>query len=1130
LRRFRPGRSAVVTQILSAILIGLFLGFADTSSAQRRGRGPGGPAGEAGAGAAEGLTLRSIGPAVTSGRIIAFAVDPKDPTHYFVAAASGGVWKTRNAGTSFTPVFDNEGSYSIGAIAMDSKNPNVVWVGTGECNAQRSVGYGDGVYRSDDDGKTWRDVGLKASEHIGRIAIDPRDSNIVYVAAQGPLWGPGGDRGLYKTTDGGKSWKKSLNISENTGVTDVVVDPRNPDTVYAAAWQRRRHVFTYIGGGPESGIHKSTDGGTTWTRLRGGLPGGDMGRIGLAISPADPDYLYATVEAEGGGIYRSTDYGASWEKRGDTLAQGMYYGQIVCDPKDPERVYIPSVTTMVSEDGGRTATMLGESKKHVDNHALWIDPNNTRHLLEGSDGGAYESFDRGATWVFKSNLPLAQFYRIAADNSKPFYYVYGGTQDNNSVGGPSRTKSSTGITNGDWFVTAGGDGFHQQVDPKDPNTVYSESQDGGLVRFDRKTGLRVGIVPVSGKGEPPHKFYWDAPLVISPHSHKRLHFGGNILFRSDDRGDSWRAVSPDLTRKIDRNALKVMGKVQGLTAIERGQSTSFYGNIISLSESPKKEGLIWAGTDDGLIQVTEDGGKTWRKIEKVEGVPENTYVGRLLASQQDPNAVYALFDNHKNADFLPYVMKSADLGKTWTSIVGDLPKNGPALSIAEDHINPSLLFVGTEFGLFYTTDGGKKWSRLRGGLPTIPVRDLVIQKRDNDLVVGTFGRGIYIVDDYSPLRQKVVTTGTAVHRIPVGEPIPKPEMAEPELGAELYPVRSVTAYVQTSTGTGVQGETFYAASNPPYGAVITYSLKEGLKTLKQKREDAEKEAEKKGAPLPFPTVEQLRAEAAEDPPALILTVADSEGNVVRRLTGPAAAGTHRVTWDLRGPPITVAAPAPTGAGARGGRGGGGGFGGGGGGFAVMPGEYKVSLAKRVNEAVTVMQDASFRVMAEGEGGLKTGERAALADYRRKVGRLQVAVTGAAEVIDTLNARLSLIKQGIQDTPGGPPRLRGDAIAIERKLRDIDLSLRGDDTSSTLVQPSPMTVTRRISDLSFSQLTSPLPPTQTRVDSYKIAAEEFAPLLARLRVIVQQDVPRLEKELDAAGVPHTPGRLPIWKPE
>ncbi len=1060
------------------------------------------------------LELRPLGPAATSGRVIAFAVNPKDPSHYFVAAASGGVWKTTNAGTTFTPVFDNEGSYSIGAVALDPKNPNVVWVGTGELNAQRSVGYGDGIYRSDDGGRSWRNLGLKASGHIARIVIDPRNSDVVYAAAQGPLWSAGGDRGLYKSTDGGKNWKLALAISDDTGVTDLVLDPRNPEVLYAAAWQRRRHVFTYVGGGPESGIHRSTDGGATWTRLRGGLPRGDLGRIGLAISPADPDLLYATVEASDGasGTYRSSDGGTTWEKRGDFTAQGMYYGQIVADPEDPERIYLLSVTNMVSDDGGRTGQPLGDRNKHVDNHALWINPANPRHYLAGCDGGVYESFDRGATWLFKPNLPLAQFYRVAVDNSWPFYFVYGGTQDNNSLGGPSRTRSPNGIANEDWFVTLGGDGFHQQVDPKDPNTVYSVMQDGGLYRFDRRTGARVGIQPVEGRGEAPHRWYWDSPLLISPHSNTRLYFGGNLLFRSDDRGDSWRAISPDLTRQIDRNQLKVFGKVQRLDAVARGQSTSFYGNLIALTESPLKEGQTYVGTDDGLIQVTEDGGRNWRKIEHVPGVPERTYVGRLLASQHDTDTVYALFDNHKNGDFKPYAMKSADRGRTWTSIAGNLPENGPALSIAEDHGKPGLLFLGTEFGLYYTVNGGGSWTRLRNGLPTIAVRDLAIQKRECDLVVATFGRGFYVLDDYTPLRH-------------VSE-----EMSARE-GA-LFPVRDALAYVQSARGPGSQGETHYTAPNPPFGATFTYHLKESLKTLRQRRQEAEQDAERKGEPPPFPSAEQLRAEAAEDPPAILLTVSDADGNVVRRLTAPATAGLHRITWDLRGAPLMVSAPpsgeAAGGRGPRGGRGGRG-AGGGGGGFPVMPGQHRVTLAKRVNGTLTELAPAvSFTVTSENEGELSAAGRKAVAEYRRKVARLQQAVQGTTEAVDSLTNRLALIRQAVQEAPRATPALRQEVLALEARLREIDRALRGDNVAAQRVEPRPPTITSRVFDLSAGQIAVPLSPTRTRQESYQVAAAEFGEALAKLRALVKEDLPKLDRQLDAAGVPPTPGRLPEWE--
>jgi photosystem II stability/assembly factor-like uncharacterized protein len=1055
-----------------------------------------------------GIGLRGIGPAVTSGRVIAFAVDPADPTLYYVAVASGGVWKTANSGTTWTPVFDNEGSYSIGAIVLDPKNPNIVWVGTGELNAQRSVGYGDGVYKSEDGGKSWKNVGLKTSEHIGRIAIDPQNSNTVYVAAQGPLWNAGGERGLYKTTDGGKTWKQILKISDDTGVTDVVIDPRNPNLVYAAAWQRRRHVFTYIGGGPESAIYRSTDAGATWAKSQSGLPGGDLGRIGLAIAPANPDMLYATVEgkADEGGIYRSLDYGASWEKQGPFLAQGMYYGQIICDPKDPERLYIPNVVLMTSTDGGKTVQPVGERNKHVDNHAVWIEPANTRHLLVGCDGGVYESFDRGVTWVFKSNMPIAQFYRVATDNAVPFYNVYGGTQDNGSLGGPSRTKSSSGITNDDWYVTLGGDGFQQQVDPTDPNIVYSESQDGGLARLNRRTGEVVGIQPLSGKGEPALRWDWDTPILISPHNHKRLYFAANRLFRSDDMGSSWTPVSPDLTRQIDRNKLTVMGRVWPVDAVARGQSTSFYGNIVSLAESPKKEGLIYVGTDDGLIQVTEDGGKSWRKIETFPGVPAQTYVSYIIASLHDANTVYAAFENHKYGDYKPYILKSADAGRTWTAVAGDLPANGSVLALAEDPVLPGLLFAGTEFGAYYTLNGGTNWTKL-GGLPTIPVRDISIQRRDNDLVLATFGRGFYILDDYSPLRAAATDLN-----------------AKP---ATLLPARPTLDFIEYSRvggGKGSLGETYFTAPNPPDGATISYYLKEGLKTLKQKREEMERDLQSKKQTPPYPTPEQLRAEADEDATAIILTITDADGKVVRRLTVPGSAGLHRVTWDLRGAGFFAITTAP-----EGGRGRRFGGGGGGGGFHIVPGAYHVTLAKRENGVLTDLAGPlTLTVTSEGDEKLSAADRKALVELRRKVARLQAAVQGTGDTLDTLLTRAALARQAVQDAPQTSPRLRAEAIAIEKKLRDIDLELRGDQLTAARNEPVPPSIITYVNNVTFGMLGTSSMPTKTRQESYRIAAEEFGTTLAKLRAIATGDFPRLERQMDAAGVPYTPGRLPDWR--
>ena len=628
------------------------------------------------------------------------AVDPTKPQRWYVAAASGGVWKTENSGTSWTPIFDDQGSFSIGCVTLDPGNPLTVWVGTGENKSQRSVAYGDGVYRSDDGGKSWKNMGLKNSEHIGKILVHPKDSDVVFVAAQGPLWSAGGDRGLYKTTDGGKTWKAVLTVSEHTGATDVVLDPRNPKVMLAATHQRRRHVWTLINGGPESAIYKSTDGGETWRKVTRGLPTEDLGRIGLAVSPVAPDIVYATVEAanDAQGIFRSTDGGESWEKRSNYVAQGMYYGELFADPKDVDRVYMVDVYNQVSDDGGKTFRRLGESNKHVDNHAIWIDPADTDHLIVGCDGGVYETWDRAANWEYKANLPITQFYRVDVDDSSPVYYVYGGTQDNNSLGGPSRTLTSNGAMNSDWFVTWGGDGFHTRIEPGNPNIVYATLQYGVLGRYDRRSGEAVLIKPQEGKGEPPLRWNWDSPLLISPHSPTRVYFAANRLFRSDDRGSTWTPISPDLTRQIDRNALKVMGKVWGPDAVAKSQSTSIFGNIVSLDESVKARDLLYAGTDDGLVQVSEDGGATWRKEEKFPGVPDMTYVSDLFASTHDANVVYAAFNNHKMGDFKPYLLRSADKGRTWTSIAGDLPARGSTWTFMEDPVDRDLWFVGTEFG------------------------------------------------------------------------------------------------------------------------------------------------------------------------------------------------------------------------------------------------------------------------------------------------------------------------------------------------------------------------------------------------------------------------------------------------
>jgi len=1055
-----------------------------------------------------GLEFRSIGPAVASGRVMAFAVNPKNKFEYYVGVASGGVWKTVNAGTTWTPVFDHEGSYSIGWIALDPNDPSVVWVGTGENNSQRSVGYGDGIYRSDDGGKSWKNMGLKKSEHIGRIAIDPRDSKVIYVAAEGPLWGPGGDRGLFKSTNGGKDWKNILSISENTGVSDVAIDPSNPDILYAAAYQRRRHVYTLIDGGPESAIYKSTDAGETWNKLKSGLPTEDMGRIGLAISPVDPNVVYATVEAANskGGIFRSSDKGGNWERRNEFDAGAMYYARVIADPKNVDRIYVMNVTTRISDDGGKTLRKMNEVNHHGDDHEIWIDPDNTKHWLLGSDGGVAETFDEAKTWNFKANLPTVQFYDVGVDNATPFYDVCGGTQDNFSWCGPSRSRNINGIMNSDWYVTTGGDGFRSQVDPEDPNTVYSESQYGVLVRYNKKSGEELLIQPAEGKGEPPLRWNWDSPLIISPHSHTRIYFAANRLFRSDDRGDTWKPISGDLTRQLDRNKLPVMGKVWGPDAVAKNQSTSFYGNIVALAESPKQENLLYVGTDDGLIQVTTNSGGAWTKYDKFPGVPENTYVSRLAASHHNANTVYAAFDNHKNSDFKPYLLKSTDMGRTWTSIAGDLPANGPVLALAEDPVNPNLLFVGTEFGAFFSVDGGQKWIQLKGGLPTIAVRDMVIQPRENDLVIATFGRGFYVLDNIAPLRQ--VRADTV------------------EQNVAVFPVKDALMYIERhplgEPKKGFQGDALYTADNPPYGATFTYFLKDKVKSKKEIRQQAEKDAAKKNQTLPYPTNDQLRAEAEEPKPEVYFIVYDESGAPIRRVDGSLDKGFHRTSWDLRyfAPSLKEKAedeeedypPAGTI------------------GPLVLPGKYTARLFERVDGKVSELgSPQSFTVVADGTSGVSPQDRAAQQEFNRKVSRLYRAVSGAINSAKDVESKLKSIHDALQDTPNSDA-LQAEAFAIRQHNQEILRALRGDTALAARNENVPTSINDRLTNIMEGERFSITRPTQTHVDAYNIAADEFGQQLTKLRALIQTDMAKLEKDMEAAGAPWTPGRVPDWQQE
>jgi photosystem II stability/assembly factor-like uncharacterized protein len=1044
-----------------------------------------------------GLKLRSVGPGLTSGRIIDIAVQPNNPSIYYVGVACGSIWKTTNSGITFEPIFDGQKPFSIGCITIDPNNYNVIWVGSGENNSQRSVAWGDGVYKSIDGGKSWKNMGLKDSKHIGKIVVDPRNSNVVYVAAFGPLWGPGGDRGLYKTEDGGKTWNKILEISENTGVSDIIIDPRNPDVIFAASYQRRRHVWTLINGGPESGLHRSTDAGKTWEKVGNGFPGGELGRIGLAISPVNPDYIWALVESEeSGGTYKSTNRGASWFKVSSyNPGSAQYYQELICDPVDVNKIYSLETVTQVSVDGGKTFRALGNKDRHVDDHALWIDPNNTNHIRIGGDGGLYETFD-GDNWHHFANLPVTQFYRISCDNTEPFYYVYGGTQDNNTWGGPSRTTNVGGILNDDWFQLVGGDGYQARPDPKNPDIIYCQWQYGNLMRYDRKSGEQTYIQPQPEKGEE-HRWNWDTPLIISPHKNTRIYIACNRLYRSEDMGNSWKAVSPDLTRQIDRNQLPVMGKVWNPEAIAKNASTSFYGNIVALSESPISEGLLCVGTDDGLIQISEDGGKNWRKTEKIASVPETTYVSDIFASQHDINVIYATCNNHKRMDFKPYVVKSTDKGKTWVLISSNLPEDEPVWTIYEDNVNPNLLFVGTEFSLYFSIDGGNKWLKLNSGLPSIAVRDLEIQKRENDLIVGTFGRGIYILDNFTPLRE---TTQ---------------EILDKEF--HLFSIKDAYHYFQdNSRNKDDQGSDFYRAKNPEYGAVFTYYLKDSFKSKRDIRKENEGKLEKDKKPYVYPTNSELRQEDLEEGAYLIFEISDEAGNIVRRLIESPKKGINRIAWDL-----CFASKAPVSKNTKTEKHSD---------FPVLPGKYYVAVYKSVDGKIDRLSDkVGFNVLRLRNTTLPATDEKALTEFHNKINRMQQAVLGTDNSINEFTGRLSLVRVALQNTPEISVENFSKLRELELRLEEIKVKLNGDPSKSKRNENQPPSIKDRLWHIIYSTAWSSSEPTLTAKQAYSIIGEEFVPELDKLRRL-DIDLKDLENKLESVKAPWTPGRIPDWKPE
>jgi photosystem II stability/assembly factor-like uncharacterized protein len=1049
---------------------------------------------------AKGLQLRSIGPAVMGGRIADIAVHSTQSSTWYVAVGSGGLWKTTNSGTTWTPIFDEQPSYSIGTVALDPNNPEVVWVGTGENVSGRHVGWGDGVYKSMDGGATWQQMGLKNSEHIGRILINPRNSDVVYVAAEGPLWSSGGERGLYKTKDGGKTWKLVLEIDPDTGVTDAEFDPSNPDVIYAAAYQRRRKTWALLGGGPKSGIFKSTDGGESWRKISKGLPQGDMGKIGLAVTPADPQLVYATIEADNAnkGFYRSTDKGESWEKRNSYISGGTgphYYQEIEVSPTNPDLVYQMDVFIHVTRDGGKTFD-YGETGrgKHSDNHALWIDPANGQHLIVGTDGGLYESFDDGTTWRLFPNLPISQFYKLGLDNAEPFYNVVLGAQDLGTLLGPSRTTNIEGVRNQEWYVPLGADGYDAAFDPEDPNIVYMEIQQGLLHRHNRTTGEVLNIQPQPEPNDPPERWNWDSPIQVSPHDHKTLYFGSQRVWKSTDRGNSWTPISGDLTTNISRYELEMMDRVPSIDALYDNGAMSKFATLTSLSESPLQKGLLYTGSDDGLIYVSEDDGANWRKSGSLPKVPALTFINHIHASPQNVNTVFAVADGHQLGNYTSYIFMSTDKGKTWRSIAGDLPANTIVWVLKQDHIDENLLFIGTEYGMYFTVNKGTNWIKFNAGVPTIPFRDIELHARDNDLVGASFGRGVYILDDYSPLRE--------INR----------------LGNKnmILPVRDAWWYVPSvpfqAKGMPSQGSDSFVSDNPPFGAVFTYYLEDLPKTEKSQRKEKEKALNEQRSSIPFPGWDQLRREVIEEEPNVMLLVRDDKREPIRWIEGVSKAGIHRASWDLRLPPpnpisLTVSAFQPPWVSDPEGP-------------LVAPGKYSVELFVMKNgklESQGTSQE--FNVKPVYPSNTNYEEMAA---FKKQTSELSRKTSSAARQLGEAGDKLRYIKAALTKTPNASEDLFAQMTELNAVLFGLRIVLMGDAVLQSKDESTPPSIMNRVGGVIYGHWDTTEPPTATQKRNIEIAQTEFEQYLQDAATFFSK-LTEFEKQLEEAGAPYTPNR-------
>lgn len=971
------------------------------------------------------LKFRSIGPALMSGRISDIVIHPNNENVWYVTTGSGGVWKTENAGTTWQPLFDGQKSFSIGCITLDPQNPEVLWVGTGENVGGRHMSFGDGIYKSEDGGATWKNMGLAKSEHLSKIVIHPNNSNIIWVASQGPLWSKGGERGVYKSIDGGKTWKQTLGDDAWVGATDLLIDPRNADVLYAATWQRHRTVAGYMGGGPGTAIHKSTDGGSTWSKLSNGLPSGNLGKIGMVLSPQKPDVIYAAIETDRrtGGLYKSENQGGSWAKMSDAISGGTgphYYQELFASPHNFDEIYFADNRMQISYDGGKTFKRMNESEKHVDNHAVAFKKNDPNYILVGCDGGLYESFDNTENWKFIDNLPITQFYKIAVDDAEPFYFVYGGTQDNNTQGAPSRTDNIHGIRNADWFVVLGGDGHQPATEPGNPDIVYAQWQQGNLNRHDRKTGENIYIKPQPELGEKTERFNWDAPILVSSHNPKRIYHASQRVWKSDDRGDSWQVISGDLTKNIERIQTPFYDKKQKWDNAWDIYAMSSYSTITSLSESPKNENLLYAGTDDGIIQVTEDGGANWRKVDfsKMKGLPATAFVNDIKADLYDENVVYAVFDNHKYGDYNPYLYKSADKGKTWISISNNIPERTIVWRIVQDHEKSNLMFLGTEFGVYFTLDSGKNWTKLKGGMPNISVRDLAIQKRENDLVAGTFGRGIYILDDYSSLREF------------------NPSNEETE--SQLFTPRPGKWFMERRLLGGgkkaAQGDNYFVAENPPYGVEFSYYLKEGYKSQEAQRKEKEKETEKDGGTVGVPEWSVLEAEKKEIAPNVWLFIYDQSGKVIRKIKGINGKGFNRTSWDLlTESPSTISAKNVNSERL---------------GYQVGPGEYSAQLFKQIEGVYAAIgEKVAFEVKQFTKGSLAGSSPDQVVEHWKNVSAIRVKTNDlATDLRDTKDA-VQIMLKAYDKAQSSDDNLHAELLKFRMQILDLEQKVGGSKSRS-----------------------------------------------------------------------------------